>query len=91
MKPGSIVAIWLLIWFLTLFAVLPFGVRTSHEAGHELVPGQADSAPTEPMIWRKLVWTTAIATLLMAVFWANYINGWVVLDDIPGWGRRRPN
>lgn len=90
MQPGSILAIWFLIWFLTLFAVLPFGVRTSREAGAEPVPGEADSAPANPMIMRKLLITTAISTVLMGLFWANYVGGWVGLDDIPGWGRPDP-
>ena len=45
MKPASALAIYLLFWSLTLFAVLPFGVRTSDEAGEKGIPGQADSAP----------------------------------------------
>lgn len=88
MKPGAAVAIYLLFWALTLFAVLPFGVRTTREMGERPVPGEADSSPANPMLGRKLVWTTAIATLLFAAFYANYDAGWVTLDDIPGWGQR---
>lgn len=90
MKPGSIVAIYLLFWMLTLFAVLPFGVRTTREEGREPVPGEADSAPANPMLARKMLWTTVIATALFVLFYANYLNGWVVLDDIPGWNTRGP-
>lgn len=94
MKPASALAIYLLFWSLTLFAVLPFGVRTSDEAGEDSVPGQADSAPHNPMLARKLVWTTVIATALFALFYANYTAGWLLLQDIPGWadkGPYRPN
>jgi predicted secreted protein len=90
MKPASALAIYLLFWALTLFAVLPFGVRTADEAGQEPVPGQADSAPQNPMLVKKLIWTTVIATLLFALFLANYVNGWIGLDDIPGWQRSGP-
>lgn len=90
MKPASMLAIYLLFWSLTLFAVLPFGVRTADEAGQEPVPGQADSAPQNPQLAKKLVWTTIIATFLFALFLANYINGWVLLEDIPGWEARGP-
>ncbi len=85
MKPASAVAIYLLFWVLTLFAVLPFGVRTTRELGREPMPGEADSAPANPMLGRKLIWTTAIATLLFALFYANFIAGWLTLDDMPGW------
>lgn len=86
MSPGSAFAIYALFWMLTLFAVLPWGVRTGAEVGHEPVAGAADSAPANPMIWRKLAWTTAIATTLFALFYVNYVQGWLTLDDIPGWG-----
>lgn len=86
MKPTSAVAIYLLFWMLTLFVVLPFGIRTSDEAGTERVPGAADSAPADPMLRRKLAWTTLLATLLFALFYLNYTHGWVMMDDVPGWG-----
>jgi predicted secreted protein len=90
MKPGSLAAIYLLFWMITLFAVLPFGVRTTHEDGGDPVPGQADSAPANPMLARKLLWTTVIATVLFGLFYANYVSGWIALDDIPGWKTRGP-
>ncbi|MBC7519691.1 MAG: DUF1467 family protein [Sandarakinorhabdus sp.] len=90
MKPASAVAIYLLFWSITLFAVLPFGVRTTRESGGEPVPGEADSAPANPMLGMKLKWTTIIATGLFALFYANYVSGWIRLGDIPGWDGRGP-
>jgi predicted secreted protein len=90
MKPVSIIAIYLLFWSITLFAVLPFGVRTTREEGREPVPGEADSAPANPMLWAKIKWTTVIATALFALFYANYVQGWVVMADIPGWADKGP-
>ncbi len=89
MKPVSVVAIYLLFWMLTLFAVLPFGVRTTREEGREPVPGEADSAPTNPQLGRKLLLTTLISAALFALFAANYIFGWITVDDVPGWGQKR--
>ena len=65
-------------------------MRTSDEAGEKPVPGQADSAPHNPMLLRKLGWTTVIATALFALFYANYVAGWLVLSDIPGWADKGP-
>jgi predicted secreted protein len=89
-KPGSALAIYLLFWTITLFAVLPFGVRTPDEDGAEPVPGQAPSAPTNPMIGRKLAWTTLISALLFGLFMANDAAGWVTMDDVPFWRTRGP-
>lgn len=80
MKPVSIVAIYLLFWMLTLFAVLPFGVRTSREEGQEPVLGEADSAPANPQMKTKLIWTTLISALLFGAFWANYVFEWVTIS-----------
>ncbi|KAB7648406.1 DUF1467 family protein [Polymorphobacter fuscus] len=90
MKPASALAIYLLFWTLTLFAVLPFGVRTADEAGQDPVRGQADSAPHNPMLGKKLLWTTVISAALFGLFYANYQFGWVGLDDIPGWESKGP-
>jgi predicted secreted protein len=89
-KPASAIAIYLLFWSLTLFAVLPFGVRTTRELGQEPVPGEADSAPHNPMLGKKLLWNTIISTTLFALFYANYVVGWLVLEDIPGWEATGP-
>lgn len=90
MKPASAIAIYLLFWAITMFVVLPFGVRTAGEAGTTPVPGQAESAPERPMLARKFVWTTILATTLFGLFMANYNNGWLLLEDIPGWANRGP-
>ena len=83
-------AIYLLFWTLTLFDVLPFGVRTTEEDGSEPVPGQASSAPSNPMIGKKLLWTTLISGVLFGLFMANYEFGWIVVDDVPFWRTRGP-
>jgi predicted secreted protein len=89
-KPQSLVAIYLLFWVITLFAVLPFGVRTTREEGREPIPGEAESAPANPMILRKMVITSLISGLLFGLFWANYSFGWVEIDDVPFWRTRGP-
>ena len=90
MKPQSALAIYLLFWTITLFAVLPFGVKTPDETGSGTVPGQAPSAPTNPMILKKLAWTTLISAILFGLFALNYTQGWVELDDVPFWRTRGP-
>lgn len=84
------IAIYLLIWALAGFLVLPFGVRTSEEAGVDYVPGQAESAPHMPMMAKKLLATTLLAAAIFAVYYANAVYGWIGWDDIlPGLDPRR--
>jgi predicted secreted protein len=61
------VAVFFTIWWIVLFAVLPFGVRSAHEAGSTDLPAGADAgAPVAPMLARKALWTTLISALLFA-------------------------
>ena len=80
MRWFSVLAIYFLFWFLSLFAMLPIGMRTTREAGGERVPGQADSAPhvfrAWPIVWR----TTLCSAVVMAIFLFVYEQGWI---DVP--------
>ncbi len=84
MKPTTIAAIYFLFWFLSLFLVLPFGVRTSAEAGVDLVPGQAESAPAHFSVWRTILRTSIVAAIFFAIFYANYTFEWVTTDTLRG-------
>ena len=77
MKWTSITAIFFLFWSLSLFLVLPFGVRTTDEAGENRVPGQADSAPGNFSFGRIAVRATVVALVLFAIYYLNYVEGWV--------------
>jgi len=86
MKIGSILAIYTLFWVMSLFVVLPFGVRTSEEEGFERVPGQAESAPHRFSLPRAMVRATLVATPLFALYYANYVYGWVGVEALE-WAR----
>lgn len=77
MKIQSAIAIYVLFWVMTAFAVLPFGIRTHDEAGAPKTPGQADSAPHQFRPWRIAARTTIVATSLFALFLLNFAYGWV--------------
>jgi predicted secreted protein len=59
-------AIYTFIWWIVLFAVLPFGVRTQHEAG-SVVPGTPESAPEKPRLLRIFLINTVVATIVFAI------------------------
>ncbi|WP_019516606.1 DUF1467 family protein [Sphingomonas sp. Mn802worker] len=77
MRWTSMLAIYVLFWAFSVFLVLPFGVKTSAEAGAEHVPGTAESSPHEFSLKKVVVRTTIVATILFALFIANYEFGWV--------------
>jgi predicted secreted protein len=65
-----LVAVYFIIWWVVLFIVLPFGVRTQEEAG-AVVPGTPASAPADFRLFRVLVATTLVAAIVFAVLWAG--------------------
>ena len=78
----SILAIYFLVWVMTAFIMLPFGVKTADEAGVEKVPGQADSAPVNFKPGKLVIRATVIAVVLTSLFVLNYEQGWVTADDL---------
>ena len=76
------IAIYFIIWWTVLFAVLPLGVRTQEEAG-EVVPGTPKSAPLAPRLLRIVLTTTGIAAIVFAIFYAVVTYKLIRLDDIP--------
>lgn len=82
MTTTAAVAIYFIIWWLTLFAVLPFGVRTQGEAG-DVVPGSPESAPARFAIVRTALITTVVASIVFAGVYVLLTSGWIGLDDIP--------
>jgi predicted secreted protein len=80
----SIIAIYALFWVMTAFVVLPFGVRTHDELGLPKVLGQADSAPGNFQPGQILLRTTMLSAALFALYYANYIYGWIDRDSFDG-------
>lgn len=88
MQWTSIAAIYGLFWVLSAFLVMPFGLRTPDEVeGHELQSGHADSAPVNFRPGRIALRATVLAAILMALFYLNYVKGWIVADDLNFFGK----
>jgi predicted secreted protein len=67
-------AIYFVMWWVTLFLTLPFGVRSQHEDGGG-APGTDPGAPVASRMGRKLIWTTVISALIFIVSWLAYSAG----------------
>ena len=74
-------AIYFVIWWIVLFAVLPWGVRSQHEAG-EVAPGTDPGAPAIPNLRRKLVWTTLVSVVVFAACYVIYVERLVTLEGL---------
>ncbi|MGL4325536.1 MAG: DUF1467 family protein [Beijerinckiaceae bacterium] len=68
MRIGSLLAVYFVVWWIMLFMVLPFGVRSQAEAG-TVVPGSEPGAPVAPKLWQKALWTSLIAAVVTAILY----------------------
>ena len=75
-------ALYILIWWIVLFAMLPIGVRTQAEEG-EVAPGTAESAPHAPRLLPKMFATTLVAAIVFAALYAIIVHHVITLDQIP--------
>jgi predicted secreted protein len=72
----SILAVYFIIWWLVLFMVLPFGVRTHAEEG-DVVLGTTASAPANLNLIRKMIITSIISAVIVYGIWYGYVKmGW---------------
>jgi len=81
MPVTTAVAIFFLIWWVVLFAVLPWGIRGQHEGG-EIVPGTDPGAPAVPKLFRKLVWTTLVSAAIFGACYFAYVDRLVTLEGL---------
>jgi predicted secreted protein len=75
----TVLAIYFIIWWVVLFAVLPWGVHSQDESG-EVTPGTDPGAPAVHRVWIKLMWTTIIASVIFAILAGAYKAGLIPTD-----------
>jgi predicted secreted protein len=82
----SALAIYFVAWWIVLFVVLPFGVRSQHETG-EVMPGTDPGAPAAPRILRVVIWTTVVTAVVCGFFFSLFLTGHLTLNDFETlWG-----
>ena len=74
-------AVFFIVWWTVLFAVLPWGIRSQLESG-EVARGTDPGAPALPKLGQKLLWTTLVAGLTFALIDVVYSYQLLRLDDV---------
>ena len=78
----SAFAVYFIIWWLVLFATLPFNLRTQDDDG-VVTPGTVSSAPKGPHVRRAMLRTTIVSLIVFgALYVANQVFG-IGIDDLP--------
>lgn len=81
MSVMSALALYGVLWFLTMFIVLPIRLKTQGEAG-EVVPGTHASAPSDVQMWAKAKLVTLITTVVFALVAAIIYSEVITMDMI---------
>lgn len=77
----TLIAIYFIIWWVVLFAVLPWGVRSQQEAG-SVENGTDPGAPAIPNLLAKIIWTTIVTTVLFCIGQVLFASQFASFDGI---------
>ena len=75
------ISCYFIIWWVVLFAVLPWGIHSQQEGGN-IAPGTDPGAPVLPHLGRKLLLTTVVASIVFAGCYIAYANQLVTLNGL---------
>jgi predicted secreted protein len=81
MSVMSALALYGVLWFLTMFIVLPIRLKTQGENG-DIVPGTHASAPSEVHMWAKAKLVTLISAVIFGIVAAIIYSEVITLDMI---------
>ena len=82
MGPVTGIAIYLVLWWVVLFTILPLGMQSHHEAGIDLKDGGDPGAPVNPNLKKKFITTTWVSGVVFFVFWLVAYFGLIPLPEV---------
>ena len=65
---GSVI-VYVLIWWIIFFSVLPVGIQSNKEKFKERIEGNDPGAPINPKIGKKFLITTIITSIIFIVIY----------------------
>jgi len=77
------ISCYMVIWWTVLFAVLPLGSRSYHDAGIKVTDGGDPGAPVNPNLKRKFFTTSWVSAILFGMLWCVLTFHLVRLPNIP--------
>ena len=78
---GSII-IYVMIWWIVFFSVLPIGIQSNKETFKESIEGIDPGAPKNPKIAKKFLVTTIITSILFIVIYYLVNNNFLNLRNL---------
>ncbi len=78
----SLFAVVFIVWWLVLFAILPFSLRTQDDEG-EVTLGTTASAPRGPHMMRAVLRTTVVTAIVVGLYYVLTLYFGFSFDDLP--------
>ncbi|MDA4846794.1 DUF1467 family protein [Hoeflea poritis] len=75
-------AVYFIIWWITLFAILPIGVRTQADE-KDVTLGTAESAPLRLRMRNKIMLTSVVSAVIFAIYVLLTVTFGLSVDSIP--------
>ena len=75
MNPVTVLLVFVVIWWLVFFMSLPFGVRAQDETDDGVTEGTIPSAPSNPNLKKKMLYSTGIALVITVVYYFVATSG----------------
>ena len=63
------IIVYVMIWWIIFFSVLPIGIRSNKEVFKDKIGGVDPGAPKNPKIGKKFLITTLITTIIFLVIY----------------------
>ena len=82
----SAIVLFAVIWFLTLFIVLPLRLQTQGDVG-EIEPGTHAGSPANPQMKKRFLVTSVVAVVLWAIIAGSIISGVFSVRDFDWFNR----
>jgi predicted secreted protein len=87
MSVVGILAVYFVIWWVTLFAVLPIGMRSQQEQG-SVVPGSEPGAPARMNFGKIILINSCVSAVVFGLFWIVYVQNAFDLQVVRDISRR---
>ena len=77
------ISVYFVVWWTVLFAILPLGAKSHHDAGVPVPGGGEPGSPVNPNLKRKFITTTWVAAIVWAMIWAAFTFRLIPLPHLP--------
>lgn len=76
----SALVLFAIVWFLTLFIVLPLRLKTQADVG-KVARGTPSSAPVDPQLKKRALIVTLITVVIWTILMTVVLSGVITVED----------